>query len=158
MIDFNEKSFFFLQTSPTANTLSEIEFVGFIPQIVWCIKSTSMMLCWPTLTFCYMKGLKTGAPPFRRPRVVMRRKIKYELSNFFHNLSRPLTIVMCAFIDTIKAIITRLIFATHGVVAIYRVVTIKNDLWFWYLSTTILILFFEGVFTLAIKKTQEWKW
>lgn len=65
---------------------------------------------------------------------------------------------MASFIDTIKAIITRLIFSVHGLVAIYRVVTIKNDPWFWYLSTTILILIFEGVFTLAIKKTQEWKW
>eukprot|EP00093_Oithona_nana_P006305 06305.XXX_58063_56884_1 [CDS] Oithona nana genome sequencing. len=62
------------------------------------------------------------------------------------------------FIDTIKAIITRLIFSAHGLVAIYRVVTIKNDPWFWYLSVTIIILIFEGIFTLAIKKTQEWKW
>ena len=64
---------------------------------------------------------------------------------------------MAGFIDTVKAIITRLIFSAHGVIAIYRVVTIKNDPWFWYLSTTIIILIFEGVFTLAIKKTQEWK-
>lgn len=64
---------------------------------------------------------------------------------------------MCGFIDLIKAIITRLIFSAHGLIAIYRVVTIKNDPWFWYLSITILILIFEGVFTLAIKKTQEWK-
>ena len=63
-----------------------------------------------------------------------------------------------AFIDTIKAIITRLIFSAHGLVAIFRVVTIKNDPWFWYLCTTIIILVFEGVFTLAIKKSQEWKW
>ena len=64
---------------------------------------------------------------------------------------------MASFIDTIKAIITRLIFSAHGVIAIYRVVSIKNDPWFWYLSVTIIILIFEGVFTLAIKKTQEWK-
>ena len=65
---------------------------------------------------------------------------------------------MANFIDTVKAIITRLIFSTHGVVAIYRVVTLKDDPWFWYLAVTILLLFFEGVFTLTIKKTQEWKW
>lgn len=65
---------------------------------------------------------------------------------------------MGSFIDTIKAILTRFIFSAHGVIAIYRVVTIKNDPWFWYLSVTIVILIFEGIFTLAIKKTQEWKW
>ena len=65
---------------------------------------------------------------------------------------------MASFIDTIKAILTRFIFSAHGIIAIYRVVTIKSDPWFWYLSVTILILIFEGIFTLAIKKTQEWKW
>jgi len=65
---------------------------------------------------------------------------------------------MASFIDTIKAILTRLIFSVHGIVAIYRVVTIKNDPWYWYLATTILLLVFEGIFTLTIKETQEWKW
>jgi hypothetical protein len=40
----------------------------------------------------------------------------------------------------------------------FRVVTIKNDPWYWYLATTILLLVFEGIFTLTIKETQEWKW
>ena len=74
------------------------------------------------------------------------------------DLTKSICTKMASFIDTIKAIITRLIFSLHGAIAIYRVVTIKNDPWFWYLSTTIVILIFEGVFTLAIKKTQEWKW
>jgi len=29
---------------------------------------------------------------------------------------------------------------------------------FWYLAITILFLVFEGIFTLTIKETQEWKW
>jgi hypothetical protein len=37
-------------------------------------------------------------------------------------------------------------------------VSIKNDPWYWYLATTILLLVFEGIFTLTIKETQEWKW
>jgi len=65
---------------------------------------------------------------------------------------------MASFVDTVKAIITRLLFSLHGVVAIYRVVTLKEDPWFWYLAVTILFLAFEGVFTLTIKETQEWKW
>ena len=63
-----------------------------------------------------------------------------------------------SFVDTIKAILTRLIFSLHGLIAIYRVVTLKKDEWFWYLATTIILLIFEGIFTLTIKKTQEWKW
>ncbi len=65
---------------------------------------------------------------------------------------------MASFVDTVKAIITRLIFSAHGVIAIYRVVTIKDDLWYWYLAITLLLLCFEGIFTLTIKETQEWKW
>ena len=46
-------------------------------------------------------------------------------------LSRLPPETMCKFIDTIKAILTRLIFSAHGLIAIYRVVTIKNDPFFW---------------------------
>ena len=64
---------------------------------------------------------------------------------------------MAAFIDTIKAIITRAIFSLHGVIAIWRVVQEKNDPWYWYLGSMIIVLAFEGIFTLAIKTTQDWK-
>ena len=39
-----------------------------------------------------------------------------------------------------------------------QVVSIKEDLYYWYLAVTILLLCFEGIFTLTIKETQEWKW
>ena len=38
-----------------------------------------------------------------------------------------------------------------------RVVNMKDDPYYWYLALTVLCLGFEGVFTLAIKETQEWK-
>jgi hypothetical protein len=65
---------------------------------------------------------------------------------------------MAAFIDTIKAIVTRAIFSVHGVVATWRVVRGKEDPFYWYLGTTIIVLAFEGIFTLAINETQEWEW
>ena len=40
----------------------------------------------------------------------------------------------------------------------YRVVALKGDPYYWYLSITVLLLGFEGVFTLAIKESQEWKY
>lgn len=65
---------------------------------------------------------------------------------------------MANFIDTVKAIITRLIFSLHGAAAIFKVVMLKDDPWYWYLAITLLLLCFEGIFTLTIKETQEWKW
>ncbi|XP_071636543.1 transmembrane protein 26-like isoform X4 [Temnothorax longispinosus] len=65
---------------------------------------------------------------------------------------------MAKFLATIKAIITRLVFASHGFIAIWQVTTFKKNQYFWYLSCPILLLFFEGIFTLTIKENQEWKW
>ncbi|XP_063991452.1 transmembrane protein 26 [Diachasmimorpha longicaudata] len=65
---------------------------------------------------------------------------------------------MARFIATIKAIITRLVFASHGFIAIWQVTTFKKNPLYWYLSCPILLLFFEGLFTLTIKENQEWKW
>ncbi|KOC67953.1 Transmembrane protein 26 [Habropoda laboriosa] len=65
---------------------------------------------------------------------------------------------MAKFLATIKAIITRLVFASHSFIAIWQVTTFKKNPLFWYLSCPILLLFFEGIFTLTIKENQEWKW
>ncbi|KAL6259959.1 hypothetical protein P5V15_009868 [Pogonomyrmex californicus] len=65
---------------------------------------------------------------------------------------------MAKFLATIKAIITRLVFASHGFIAIWQVTTFKKNPYFWYLSCPILLLFFEGIFTVTIKENQEWKW
>ncbi|KAK5645981.1 hypothetical protein RI129_004445 [Pyrocoelia pectoralis] len=65
---------------------------------------------------------------------------------------------MATFLDTIKAIITRLVFACHGLIGIWQVTIFKKNVFFWYLSSPLLLLFFEGIFTLTIKENQEWKW
>jgi len=65
---------------------------------------------------------------------------------------------MAKIIVFLKAILTRIIFATHGFIAIWRVTKIKKDPYFWYLGASVLGLAFEGIFTLTIKSTQEWKW
>ncbi|CAK9826683.1 Transmembrane protein 26 [Anthophora retusa] len=65
---------------------------------------------------------------------------------------------MAKFLATIKAIITRLVFASHSFIAIWQVTTFKKNPFFWYLSCPTLLLFFEGIFTLTIKENQEWKW
>ncbi|XP_014206692.2 transmembrane protein 26 [Copidosoma floridanum] len=65
---------------------------------------------------------------------------------------------MAKFVASIKAIITRLVFAAHGFVAIWQVTKFKRNPIYWYLSCPIILLFFEGIFTLTIKENQEWKW
>ncbi|XP_070500827.1 transmembrane protein 26 [Chironomus tepperi] len=65
---------------------------------------------------------------------------------------------MAKFIATIKAIFTRIIFGAHGAIAIWQVTQYKKNPIYWTLSTPIGLLALEGIFTLAIKKNQEWRW
>ena len=65
---------------------------------------------------------------------------------------------MAKLLATIKAIITRIFFAAHGFIAIWQVTQNKKEPYYWYLCIPIGALFLEGVFTLAIKKNQEWRW
>ncbi|XP_066586241.1 transmembrane protein 26 [Prorops nasuta] len=65
---------------------------------------------------------------------------------------------MAKFLATIKAVITRLVFASHGFIAIWQVTTFKKNPFFWYLCCPIVLMFLEGIFTLTIKENQEWKW
>lgn len=59
---------------------------------------------------------------------------------------------------TLKAILTRLVFGAHGLLAIWQVTVFKQNARFWYLCAPIVMLVFEGIFTLTIKRSQEWKW
>lgn len=68
------------------------------------------------------------------------------------------TDTMAKVVATIKAVVTRLVFAAHGLLAIWQVTIFKRDSHYWYLSAPVLLLFFEGIFTLTIKRSQEWKW
>ncbi|KAI8130145.1 hypothetical protein FF38_00415 [Lucilia cuprina] len=65
---------------------------------------------------------------------------------------------MAKIISTIKATLTRIIFSAHSIIAIYQVVDNKNDIIYWSLTAPLLLLLFEGIFTIFIKKTQEWRW
>ncbi|KAH8381505.1 hypothetical protein KR093_006906 [Drosophila rubida] len=65
---------------------------------------------------------------------------------------------MAKIISTIKAILTRIIFGAHSLLAIWQVTTFKKDLIYWTLCGPLLLLLLEGIFTIMIKKTQEWRW
>ncbi|XP_049834595.1 transmembrane protein 26 isoform X4 [Schistocerca gregaria] len=65
---------------------------------------------------------------------------------------------MARVLATLKAVATRAVFGGHGLLAIWQVTVFKRDPRFWYLCAPIIMLAFEGVFTLTIKESQEWKW
>ncbi|XP_055906907.1 transmembrane protein 26 [Eupeodes corollae] len=65
---------------------------------------------------------------------------------------------MAKIISTIKAILTRLIFSAHSLIAIWQVTENKGHIIYWSLCGPLALLLLEGIFTLAIKKNQEWRW
>ncbi|XP_053670058.1 transmembrane protein 26 [Anopheles nili] len=65
---------------------------------------------------------------------------------------------MAKLLATFKAILTRILFAAHGFIAIWQVTQNKKDPVYWSLCAPIGVLCIEGIFTLAIKKNQEWRW
>jgi len=65
---------------------------------------------------------------------------------------------MVKLIATIKAVITRIMFGAHGALAIWQVTQYTKNPIYWSLASPIGCLVFEGIFTLAIKSNQEWRW
>ncbi|KAL5285197.1 hypothetical protein ACFFRR_007132 [Megaselia abdita] len=66
---------------------------------------------------------------------------------------------MAKIISTIKAILTRIIFSVHSLIAVYTVYALYGfDSFYAILCSPLLVLLLEGIFTLAIKKNQEWRW
>lgn len=59
---------------------------------------------------------------------------------------------------TFKAVVTRIIFSAHGFLAIWQVAQSKLDPVWWTLCVPIGLLVLEAIFTLTIKKNQEWRW
>ncbi|XP_074655731.1 transmembrane protein 26-like [Tubulanus polymorphus] len=58
----------------------------------------------------------------------------------------------------IRALLVRILFALHGVLAIWRLNVAAKDIRYWYLSLAIGGLFIETLVTLCKKRGQEWKW
>jgi hypothetical protein len=61
-------------------------------------------------------------------------------------------------ISVARALSVRLLFASHGVVSIWRLADVTNDNKFWYLSGTLALLLLEALITLVKRQGKEWKW
>lgn len=57
-----------------------------------------------------------------------------------------------------RALFVRVLFAIHGMIAIWRLYMVIGEIWCWYLSAALLGLFIETTVTLIKKRGKEWKW
>ena len=62
------------------------------------------------------------------------------------------------YISVTRAVGVRLLFASHGVVSIWRLADVSNDERFWYLAGTLGLLFIESLVTLVKRQGKEWQW
>ncbi|XP_017472200.1 PREDICTED: transmembrane protein 26 [Rhagoletis zephyria] len=65
---------------------------------------------------------------------------------------------MAKILSTFKAILTRMFFGAHSILAIWQVTVNTRNYIYWSLCAPLVLLLLEGIFTLMIKKTQEWRW
>jgi len=57
-----------------------------------------------------------------------------------------------------RALLVRIMFACHGLMAIWRLYMVTGHLWSWYLTGALFGLFLETLITIGKKRGHEWKW
>ncbi len=62
------------------------------------------------------------------------------------------------FMQNVKALLARLLFATHGLVAIWKVVDVSNENEVYLLCIPMALLIGEMLVTTFCTKRGEWKW
>lgn len=63
-----------------------------------------------------------------------------------------------ALFDIIKAIAVRLVLLIHSLLAIWRVVSIANDNFYWWFAIVDVALVLEGLIAVVIRKGMDYKW
>ncbi|XP_040908195.1 transmembrane protein 26 [Toxotes jaculatrix] len=65
---------------------------------------------------------------------------------------------MCHLLNIVLALVSRFLFAVHGVVTVWRVVAIKGEPLYWLLLMGVALLGVEMAVTLKCTRNAEWKW
>ncbi|KAM7404386.1 hypothetical protein PAMP_011734 [Pampus punctatissimus] len=65
---------------------------------------------------------------------------------------------MCYLLNILLALLSRFLFAAHGVVTVWRVVAVKDEPLYWLLLTGVALLGVEMAVTLKCTRNAEWKW
>ncbi|XP_061627930.1 transmembrane protein 26 [Phyllopteryx taeniolatus] len=64
---------------------------------------------------------------------------------------------MCLLLNICLALLSRVLFAVHGIVTVWRVVVVKGPM-YWFLLLGITLLAIELAITLKCTRNAEWKW
>lgn len=65
---------------------------------------------------------------------------------------------MSSSLTIVRAIIVRLLFTCHGLVAMWRLYYVTKEPRFWYFATALGLLLVETTVTLIKRGGKEWKW
>ncbi|XP_037540452.1 transmembrane protein 26 [Nematolebias whitei] len=65
---------------------------------------------------------------------------------------------MCRLLNILLALLSRFLFAVHGVVTVWRVIAVKGEPLYWLLLTGVALLGVEMAVTLKCTRNAEWKW
>ncbi|TNN37480.1 hypothetical protein EYF80_052355 [Liparis tanakae] len=65
---------------------------------------------------------------------------------------------MCRLLNVLLALLSRVLFAAHGAVAVWRVVAVRGEPFYWLLLTGVALLAVEMSVTLKCTRNAEWKW
>lgn len=66
--------------------------------------------------------------------------------------------MMCRLLNILLALLSRFLFAVHGVVTVWRVVAVTGEPLYWLLLTGVALLGVEMAVTLKCTRNAEWKW
>lgn len=82
------------------------------------------------------------------------------LNSCFRYLAESLNdiLVIMGRISIARALSVRLLFASHGVVSIWRLTDVTNDARYWYLAGTLILLAIESLIAIFKRQGKEWKW
>ena len=70
---------------------------------------------------------------------------------------RQLSEVMTWFVVG-RAVFVRLLFAVHGIIAVWLLYTVTGDPRVWFAALGLFILLVEGIVTIGLHRGHEWKW
>jgi hypothetical protein len=57
-----------------------------------------------------------------------------------------------------RAVLVRLLFAVHGLICVWLLVSVTHDMRYWYMACVMWLLLLEMAVTLGKKGGKEWKW
>jgi hypothetical protein len=58
----------------------------------------------------------------------------------------------------LRAVLVRTLFASHGLITVWRLAEVTKNPYFWFIATALLGLAAETAFTIRKKRGHDWKW